>query len=68
MRCVCCNRLLNDYEATQRLVSTGDFADMCGKCLDGLDIPVVGRKDLKPDEYIEDDDNSFIFDEDDADE
>lgn len=48
MRCVCCNKNLNDYESTLRSAATGDFLDMCNGCLDGLDIDTVGREDLSP--------------------
>lgn len=53
MRCVCCNRNLNDYESTLRHAETGAFLDTCLKCLDGLGIPTVGRDDLSEFESIE---------------
>lgn len=55
MRCTCCNRLLNDFEATRRHAVTNDFLDICNRCLDGLDIPVKERDDLKPNEEVLDD-------------
>lgn len=56
MRCVCCNRNLNDSESTRRLVSTGDFLDMCNKCYKDVenDVPTTVRQDLVPTEQIED--------------
>lgn len=54
MRCVCCNRNLNDYESTLKKAETGEFLDTCLKCLDGLGINTIGRKDLSPFDYIED--------------
>jgi len=48
MRCSCCNRALNDFESTLKHAVTGDYLDTCMKCLDGLDIPTQGRKDLSP--------------------
>jgi hypothetical protein len=53
MRCLCCNKALNDYESTLRHAVSGDFLDMCRKCLDGLEIPVRGRKDLNPYDTID---------------
>jgi len=53
MRCLCCNRLLNDYESTVRHSDTGEFLDTCMRCLDGLNIPYKGREDLNP--FEEDD-------------
>ncbi len=63
MRCVTCNRALNDYESTLRHGTTGDFLDMCMKCLDGLDIPTQGREDLSPYEAFEQDDFDSVEDE-----
>lgn len=54
MRCTCCNKNLNDYETTLRKAETGEFLDTCLKCLDGLGINTIGRKDLNPFDYIDD--------------
>lgn len=57
MRCQCCNRVLNDFESTRRSKSTGDFLDMCNKCVkESGPIAVVVRSDLEPFEKPEDDD------------
>ena len=32
MRCICCNKNLNDFESTRKSVSTGEYLDMCNKC------------------------------------
>lgn len=48
MKCSCCNRNLSDYESTLRHATDGTFLDICLKCLEGLNIPVRGRKDLDP--------------------
>lgn len=55
MRCTCCNKVLNDYEATLRHAETGEFLDTCLKCLDGLGIKTKGRPDLNKREVPEDD-------------
>lgn len=55
MRCVCCNRMLNDYESTLKSLSTGEYLDTCGKCLEGLGIETIGRDDLNPNAEPEDD-------------
>jgi hypothetical protein len=69
MRCCCCDKNLSDYESTLRLLSTGDFADTCLKCLKGLSIDVVGKQSLKkkfedqPDEeddYINEDFSDLV--------
>ena len=56
MRCVCCNHNLNDFESTRRSATTGDFLDMCNRCYSEVaeDVPSIGRTDLMPNEYIED--------------
>jgi hypothetical protein len=32
MRCVCCNRVLSDVEATSKFASSGEYTDMCTTC------------------------------------
>lgn len=51
MRCQCCNRNLNDYESTLRHAETHEFLDTCMKCLDGLNVPYIGREDLSKYSY-----------------
>jgi hypothetical protein len=36
MRCVCCNKLLSDYEATLKHGETGQYLDTCSSCLDEI--------------------------------
>ena len=47
MKCSCCDRFLSDYESTLRHAVTQEFMDICQKCLEDLDIPVIGRPDLE---------------------
>ena len=50
MRCVCCNKNLNDYEATRKHAITGAYLDMCNSCFAEVstmaDVPVSTREDL----------------------
>ena len=48
MRCVTCNKLLNDYESTRKVANTGQYLDMCQDCYVALDIrpETIDRKDL----------------------
>ena len=55
MRCTCCNKILNDFEATRRHAVTGEFLDICNKCIKDLGIPSIDRSDLKPNEEMVDD-------------
>ena len=32
MRCLCCDKILSDKEATRKGVNTGDYLDMCDGC------------------------------------
>jgi len=54
MRCDCCQRQLSDYESTLRHAITLEFMDTCRKCLQGLNIPTIGREDLDMYEVVED--------------
>ena len=47
MRCECCDKILSDYEATLIIKSTGEYADTCLKCLEGLGIDIQGNNRLK---------------------
>lgn len=33
MKCVCCNKVLSDYEATLKHGETGEYLDTCSECL-----------------------------------
>lgn len=55
MRCCCCDTRLNNFEATMRNSSTGEYTDMCLKCLKGLKIKTIGREDLLQEEDEEED-------------
>ncbi len=51
MRCLCCNVILSDKEATRRYGVSGEFVDTCDRCLDTIpDFPeTVVRPDLDED-------------------
>ena len=65
MRCTCCNKALNDSESTRKVVSTGEYLDMCNKCYKDVEqyIPTTSRADLNPNESIEDEEYSELMDE-----
>lgn len=48
MRCVACNCVLTDFEATRKGVNTGEYIDLCNKCYSTIaaDIDVTEREDL----------------------
>jgi len=51
MRCLACNRRLNEYESTRRYASNGQFVDLC-RCSDSSlrDVALVTREDLQHEE------------------
>lgn len=53
MRCCCCNNNLNDYESTLRGAKTGDFLDMCRKCLKDLNIETLPNKHQPEENTVE---------------
>ena len=62
MHCDCCDRLLNDHEATRKSKSTGEYLNMCNKCLSTVDIDYESRHDLDPN-GAQDDDYPVIDDQ-----
>ena len=46
--CVCCDRLLSDYEATRKNALTMEYIDLCKVCFEDVKglFPVIERKDL----------------------
>lgn len=74
MRCCCCNSNLSDYESTLKSATTGEYLDMCKKCLKDLDIPTM-KNTIDPDvpppeedenfwDMVEIEDTSFVLGED----
>ena len=48
MRCVACNKNLNDFESTRKHAVSGEFIDLCNKCFKEIsgDVPTVIRENL----------------------
>lgn len=57
MRCECCDRLLDDVEATARFAESGEFVNMCTKCRGWLpkELKIILRNDLIKREQEDDD-------------
>ena len=49
MKCLCCDKILNDFESTRKHAITGAYLDTCNECLDAIDvnIPTIDRHDLE---------------------
>ena len=56
MRCLACNKALNDFEATRKSSTTGEYVDLCNHCFHNVeqDIESVVREDLRDEESYED--------------
>lgn len=48
MKCVICNKTLNDYEATRKHLITHQYLDICQECYVAADLDIIhsDRKDL----------------------
>lgn len=64
MRCVCCNKNLNDFESTRKHAETGEYLDLCNRCYSFTGIPSIGRSDLEPSEQMEMEEDFDFYDED----
>lgn len=55
MRCLSCDRKLNDYESTRRYASSGDFVDLCNRCFSFVadDIPDLEGDGFDPSDYTD---------------
>lgn len=49
MRCLACNALLTDFEATRKSAMSAQFLDLCNHCYSytSEDIDTIDRMDLK---------------------
>jgi len=74
MRCYSCNRNLSDAESVMKSAKTGEYLDMCRKCVKDVDIEVLENNNelntIPPEDeyYYEMDDvefHSFEVNEDD---
>jgi len=56
MRCLACNKILNDFEATRKSATTGEYVDLCNHCFHNVeqDIESVVREDLRDEDSFDD--------------
>jgi hypothetical protein len=49
VRCIACDVLLTDYEATRRYAESKEFVDLCNRCMAVSldDSEVIDREDLR---------------------
>ena len=57
LRCIACNKNLNDFESTRKSAITGEYLDLCNACYHSVesDIPAKERDDLRSEEEFYDD-------------
>ena len=57
MRCLACNKALNDFEATRKSATSGEFVDLCNHCFHNVeqDLETVVREDLLDEESYDED-------------
>lgn len=48
MKCLACDKILSDYEATRKYESNGEFVDLCNECLHASDLVNINFMD-RPD-------------------
>jgi hypothetical protein len=57
MRCAACNNILSTSESVRRFKSSGDFVDLCNKCLSTISEEVETIEGIASDEEEYEDDN-----------
>lgn len=55
MRCLSCNEVLSDFEATRKSVNTNQFIDLCNRCYHTVDDDILSleRGDLEHEETVD---------------
>jgi hypothetical protein len=64
MRCIACNKNLNDFESTRKSIVSGEYLDLCNTCFHQVeqDVPAKERDDLRSEEETFDDDTDELLD------
>lgn len=62
MRCLSCNVILTDFEATRKSANTNDYLDLCNHCFYSIsdDVESLERPDLEHEDGIFDDDSGVV--------
>jgi len=53
MRCYCCNAPLNDYEATRKSSTTGQYLDMCTSCYKEVEDVFIEQEEKEEQKSLE---------------
>ena len=48
MRCICCDKLLTDFECSRKSITSGEYLDMCSECYKHIkdDVDVIENSDM----------------------
>ena len=52
MRCAICDVMLSDFEATRKHADTGEYLDLCCKCISFVKAPTVDNFELADNEDL----------------
>lgn len=65
MRCIACDKDLNDFESTRKSKETGEFLDLCNHCYSSIRgrFRVIEREDLRADDIQPKVDDYYDYDE-----
>lgn len=60
LRCIACNKNLNDFESTRKSVVTNEYLDLCNSCYHFVqeELPAKERDDLRSEEEVYEEDDS----------
>lgn len=61
MKCCSCDVILSDFEATRRGALSGEFLDLCNKCIKGLNIATIDRPDLHDSGYEDEEEDYSVY-------
>lgn len=53
MKCLSCDKILNDREASRKYASSGEHVDLCNRCFSYIEdqVPTEANLTLKEEEY-----------------
>jgi hypothetical protein len=62
MRCLACDKRLNDRESTRKYASSGTFVDLCDRCFSTISEDIPDIEGEVPEDF-DADDTEGLFDE-----
>lgn len=59
MKCLSCDCILSDREATRKSLNTGEFIDLCNNCFSSIEDEVISDVPIETVEIINEEYNEF---------